>query len=265
MKRITSIHNPQVKNILKLQEKSRERKKQELFVIEGRREIELAIKGNYNISSVWFLPSIISKEYLSRFEEIELNEISKEIYQKIAYRESTEGIIAIANSKMNDLNNIQFKKKDPLLLIMEGIEKPGNIGAMLRTADAANVDAIILADPKTDLYNPNVIRSSVGCLFTNQVAIASSENIISFLEERRIAIYAATLQNFNAYTEENYTSATALIVGNEKNGLTKIWRKKATKNITIPMNGEIDSMNVSVAAAILVFEANRQRNFNQKK
>ena len=265
MKRITSLQNPQIKNILKLQEKSRERKKQELFVIEGKREIELAIKGNYTITSLWFLSSIISEEYLSKFEEIELIEISKEIYQKIAYRESTEGIIAIANSKKNDLNNILFEKQDPLLLILEGIEKPGNIGAMLRTADAANVDAVILADPKTDLYNPNVIRSSIGCLFTNQVAIASSEKILSFLEEKEINIYAATLQNSNVYTEENYTSGTALVVGSENNGLTEIWRKKATKNINIPMNGEIDSMNVSVAAAILVFEANRQRKFNQKK
>lgn len=263
MKRIISLQNTQIKNILKLQEKSRERKKQGVFVIEGKREIELALKGNYSISTLFFLSSMISEEYLSKYKGIELINISKEIYRKIAYRHTTEGIIAIAKSKTNTLENIIFKdKKNPLILIIEGSEKPGNIGAMLRTADAANIDAVILADPKTDLYNPNVIRSSIGCLFTNQIAIASSKEIIKYLEEKDIKIFAATLQNSNLYTKENYTSSSALVLGSEDIGLTEIWRKKAAKNINIPMNGEIDSMNVSVAAAILVYEAKRQRNFN---
>ena len=133
---------------------------------------------------------------------------------------------------------------------------------MLRTADAANIDAVILADSKTDIYNPNVIRSSVGCLFTNQIAIASSEEVIEFLQKNKVNIFAATLQNSNPYTDENYTTASALVVGTEATGLTEIWREKATQNINIPMQGEIDSMNVSVAAAILIFEAKRQRNFN---
>lgn len=262
MKRIISLQNSQIKNILKLQEKSRERKKQELFVIEGKREIELAIKGGYSIASLFFLSSMISTEYLSKFKGIELINISKEIYRKIAYRQTTEGIIAVTKSKKNTLENIKFKNKNPLILIIESVEKPGNIGAMLRTADAANLDAVILADPKTDLYNPNVIRSSIGCLFTNQIAIASSNEIITFLEEKDIKIFAATLQNSNLFTKENYKSGSALVLGSEDNGLTEVWRKEASKNIYIPMNGEIDSMNVSVAAAILVYEAKRQRNFN---
>ena len=145
--------------------------------------------------------------------------------------------------------------------MLEGIEKPGNIGAMIRTADAANIDAVILADPKTDHFNPNVIRSSVGGVFTKKIVISSSEEIIAFLRQKNIKMYAATLQNSNKYTDEDYTEASAIIVGTEANGLTQIWRNHSIKNINIPMRGEIDSMNVSVAAAILLFEAKRQRNF----
>jgi TrmH family RNA methyltransferase len=259
MKQITSLQNSFIKDILKLQEKSRERKKQGLFVVEGKREIELAIKGAYNITSLLFVTTKITDEYLNKFEGIDLIEISKEVYQKIAYRESTEGVIALVKTKNRSLNAIEFKSKTPLILIAEGIEKPGNIGAMLRTADAANIDAVILADSKTDLYNPNVIRSSVGCVFTNQIAIASSDEVIEFLKENNISIYSATLQNSNEYTQENYTKGSALVVGTEATGLTQIWREQATQNINIPMQGEIDSMNVSVAAAILIFEAKRQR------
>ncbi len=259
MKQITSLQNPFIKNILKLQEKSRERRKQGLFIIEGKREIELALKGNYEIASLLFVPSKFIDDELAQFDGIELIEITQEIYQKIAYRESTEGLIAIAKTKDIGLNSIQFKSNHPLILVAEGIEKPGNIGAMLRTADAANLDAVILADSRTDVYNPNVIRSSVGCVFTNQIAIATSEEIIAFLKEKNIAIYAATLQNSNEYTQENYTNASALVVGTEATGLTQVWRDHATQNINIPMQGAIDSMNVSVAAAILIFEAKRQR------
>tara|TARA_B100000787_G_scaffold130278_1_gene99193 strand:+ start:17650 stop:18468 length:819 start_codon:yes stop_codon:yes gene_type:complete len=261
MKQIISLQNLQIKNILKLQEKSRERRKQGLFVIEGKREIELALKGNYNITSLLFVPSKVSQEYIDQFKGVELIEVSLEIYQKIAYRESTEGIIAIAKTKNTNLAAINFKNKTPLLLVIEGIEKPGNIGAMLRTADAANIDAIILADPKTDIYNPNVIRSSVGCVFTNQIIVASSKDIIAFLKVKDIKIYAATLQNSNPYTQENYVEPSAIIVGTEATGLSQVWRDNATENINIPMQGEIDSMNVSVAAAILLFEAKRQRKF----
>jgi len=144
---------------------------------------------------------------------------------------------------------------------MESIEKPGNIGAMLRTCDAAKVDAVIIANPKTDLYNPNMVRSSVGCLFTNQIAIASTEETIDFLQQNNINFYSATLQNSTSYHTQNFTKPTALVVGTEATGLTLAWREKATQNIIIPMPGEIDSMNVSVAAAILLFEAKRQRDF----
>jgi len=259
MKIITSLQNSLIKNILKLQEKSRERRKQELFVVEGKREIELALKGSYQITTLLFVANKSDDEFLNLFKGIELIEITQDVYQKIAYRESTEGVIALVKTKELSLNDLQFKNDNPLILVAEGIEKPGNIGAMLRTADAANIDAVILANSKTDLYNPNVIRSSVGCVFTNQIATGSSEEVINYLNNNNIAIYSATLQNSNEYIEENYTKASALVVGTEATGLTQIWRDQATQNINIPMQGEIDSMNVSVAAAILIFEAKRQR------
>mgnify|MGYP005995366313 CR=1 FL=1 len=263
MKYIESLQNSVIKNILKLQEKSRERKKSELFVIEGKREISLAIKGNYSITSLLFCEDVIAENELELFttENTEIISVSKDVYQKIAYRNSTEGIIAIAKTKEFSLENIEFSTATPLILVAEAPEKPGNIGALLRTCDAANVDAVFIANPKTDLFNPNIIRSSVGCLFTNQIATGTSEEIISFLKENNINSFATTLQNSNEYHKEDYTKATAIIVGTEATGLSEAFRNAVTKNINIPMQGEIDSMNVSVAAAIIIFEAKRQRNF----
>ena len=167
--------------------------------------------------------------------------------------------MALVSSKKTALDQLVFQNKNPLILIAVGIEKPGNIGAMLRTADAANIDAVILADTKTDVFNPNVIRSSLGSVFTNQIAIGNSQEIIDFLEEKNISIFSATLQNSNTYTREDYTRGCALVVGSEATGLTEIWRSSAKQHIYIPMEGQVDSMNVSVAAAILIFEAKRQR------
>ncbi|PWG05079.1 TrmH family RNA methyltransferase [Polaribacter aquimarinus] len=263
MKEITSIQNQYIKNLIKLQEKARERKKQGLFLIEGKREISLAIEADYEFDSILFFEDLITfDEINNQFKNnVSIIKISKEVYQKIAYRSSTEGIIAIVKIKDFSLQNITFNTKTQLVLVAEGIEKPGNIGALLRTADAANVDAVLIANPKSDLYNPNIIRSSVGCIFTNQIAIGSSKEIIAFLKENHINIYAATLQNSNEYHKENYLNSSAIVVGTEASGLSEVWRENATQNINIPMQGKIDSMNVSVAAAIVIFEAKRQREF----
>ena len=262
MKQITSIQNPYIKSLVQLQEKAKARKQSGTFLIEGKREIELAIKGNYKLETILFLPELISKDQITKLINgtIELIEINKEVYQKLAYRDTTEGIIAIAKTKSLSLSDLKLPE-NPLILVMESIEKPGNIGAMLRTCDAANIDAVIIANPKTDLYNPNIVRSSVGCLFTNQIAMGTSEEIIQFLKNKNITIFGATLQNSNFYHTQNYTTPTALVVGTEATGLTQTWRDNASQNIIIPMQGEIDSMNVSVASAILLFEAKRQRGF----
>jgi RNA methyltransferase, TrmH family len=262
LKQITSAQNPFIKSLLQLQEKAKTRKQTGTFLIEGKREILLAIKGGYKIETLLFYPELISEKEINELAQNATNiiEINKDIFEKLAYRESTEGVIAVANSKSFGLSNLKLNE-NPLLLIAEAPEKPGNIGALLRTADAANLDAVIIANPNGDLYNPNIIRSSVGCLFTNQIATGTTTEIISFLKNRNISFYCATLQNSTSYHTQDYTKPSALVVGTEATGLSKEWRDAATQNIIIPMQGEIDSMNVSVAAAILIFEAKRQRGF----
>ncbi|QYS89016.1 RNA methyltransferase [Flavobacterium columnare] len=260
MKQISSIHNPYIKSLNLLQEKAKERKKTGTFLIEGIREIELAKKGGYHIDSILICTEILSAFDVTVFESNQIIEISKEVYHKLAYRDTTEGILAVAKTKSFNLTDLKLPKT-PLILVAEAPEKPGNIGAILRTADAANLDAVIIANPKSDLYNPNIVRSSVGCLFTNQIATGTTDEIIDFLKINQINFYAATLQNSTNYHTQDYTQATALVVGTEAIGLSEKWRTEATQNIIIPMQGAIDSMNVSVAAAILIFEAKRQRDF----
>ena len=265
LKNISSFQNPLIKKVLLLQEKSKERKKSSLFIIEGKREIKLALKGGYKINTLLFCSDIISENDVSNFLNTDLNnliEISIEVYKKIAYRTSTEGIIAISESKDLALSNLKLKDHNQLILVAEAPEKPGNIGAILRTADAANVDAVIIANPKTDLYNPNIIRSSVGCVFTNMIALGNTSEIITFLKNKNISIYSAILQESEVYYTCNFKESTAIVVGTESTGLSSQWRDESKKNIHIPMQGEIDSMNVSVAAGILLFEVKKQRNFN---
>ena len=262
-KEITSTQNPLVKQILVLKEKSRERRKLGLFVIEGKRELQLAIRSNYQVNTVLFYEDLISEVMINELvlAETECIKISKEIFQKLAHRDTTEGIIAIAVSKLNAIEGLKFRKKNPLILVAEAPEKPGNIGALLRTADAANVDAVIIANPKGDLYSPNIIRSSVGCVFTNQIGMGSTTEIIEFLTQNNINIFCAALQASLNYNTQDFTKATAIVVGTEATGLSEEWLNHSTQNIIIPMQGEIDSMNVSVAAGILIFEAKRQRDF----
>jgi TrmH family RNA methyltransferase len=264
IKEISSLQNPIIKKILILKDKSRERKKSGEFIIEGLREFQLALKGNYEIITVFFNEAIISENQIKQIietkkSEIELIKVSKEVYQKIAYRETTEGILALAKSKSHLLTDLKFNTKNPLVLVADATEKPGNIGALLRTADAAKLDAVIIANPKGDLYNPNIIRSSVGCIFTNTIATGNTEEVIEFLKTNKISIYCAALTASENYTKIDYKNATAIVVGAEANGLPEEWLKNSSQNIIIPMEGEIDSMNVSVSAAIIIFEAKRQR------
>ncbi|MBI6116505.1 TrmH family RNA methyltransferase [Salegentibacter maritimus] len=263
IKQISSTQNKEVKHLLQLQEKSRLRRKEGVFLVEGQREIALAIKGNLSLKAIYFCPGLIELKEVEKLNssQVPITEISAEVYEKIAYRGSTEGILAIFKTKENRLQDITFKTKNPLILIAEAPEKPGNIGAILRTADAAKVDAVFIANPKTDLYNPNIIRSSVGCVFTNKIATGSTSEIIAFLKQHNISIYAAALQASKPYHTIDFTRASAIVVGTEATGLSEEWRKNSTQNIIIPMSGEIDSMNVSVAAGILIFEAKRQRGF----
>jgi len=275
IKQISSLQNPLVKQILQLTEKSRERRKLGLFVIEGKREIQLALNGGYTLKTVLICKDIITEMELSEIknnlsETTEIIDVSIEVYQKLGYRTTTEGILAISQTKDFSLKNLQLgsrhpgsvERKNSLILIAEAPEKPGNIGALFRTADAANLDAIIFANPKTDMYNPNILRSSVGCVFTNAIAIGSTTEIIIYLKENNINIYCAALQGSKDYHSCDFTKNSAIVMGTEDIGLSAEWLENSTENIIIPMQGEIDSLNVSVAAGILIFEAKRQRGFN---
>lgn len=264
IKEISSIQNPLIKEIILLREKSRIRRKRELFLIEGIKELELAIEGGYDIDKVLFVPEIINdssvKNIFGSKKTPEFIAITNEIYKKIAYRETTEGIISMSKTKKHALDKIVLSNKTPLIIIAEGVEKPGNIGAILRTADAVDVDLVIIANPKTDIYNPNIIRSSVGCIFTNNIVVAENKDIIPWLHKNNINIYSATLSDKSKkYTDIDYKKPSAIVVGTEAVGLTKTWIEASTENIIIPMHGKIDSMNVSVSAGIILFEAKRQR------
>ena len=263
IKEITSTQNSFIKELIQLKDKSRVRRKKSLFLIEGLRELSIAIKGNYKIKQVLFLPKIIELQVIEKlFDKNILPEfiaITDDVYKKIAYRETTEGVISLAETKNHNIADFKLTTEKPLILIGESLEKPGNIGAILRTADAANIDAVIIANPKTDLYNPNVIRSSVGCVFTNNVVTGTNDEIILWLKQNKINIYSAALTASKPYTAIDYTQATAIVVGTEATGLTNEWLNASEQNIIIPMEGEIDSMNVSVSAAIILFEAKRQR------
>ncbi len=263
-KEISSVQNPIIKQISKLQNKARERKKTGLFVIEGLRELGLAIASNYEIEQVLFVPSILSLDELEKLfpnSNISPIEISIEVYQKLAYRSTTEGVVGILKTKDHSLNDLKIKNNKLLILVAEAPEKPGNIGAILRTADASGIDAVFIANPTTDLYNPNIIRSSVGCVFTNQIAMGSTDEILAYLNEKKCAIFCAALSsNAKTYHQIDFTQNSAIVVGTEATGLSDKWLQNAKETIIIPMRGKIDSMNVSVAAGVIIFEAIRQRN-----
>lgn len=261
-KKITSTQNPLVKKIRSLKEKSRERKKSGQFVIEGRRELALALAGGYVVEMLLVCGEILGTENQESYPiTIATTQISKSVYEKLAHRGSTEGILALVQTKSHALNDITFASDNPLVLVAEAPEKPGNIGALLRTADAANLDAVLIANPKSDIYNPNIIRSSVGCVFTNTIGVGTTEEVVQFLKTNNIAIYSAALTASKNYVEVNLKGAVALVVGTEATGLSDHWLKSSEENLVIPMQGYIDSMNVSVSAAILIFEAKRQRGF----
>ncbi|MFD0933104.1 TrmH family RNA methyltransferase [Psychroflexus salinarum] len=258
-KHITSISNPLVKHLLLLQKKSKLRKSENEFIIEGVQELNYAIEAKYTLKQVLVCNDVFENNIQLDDLDCEVIDISQDVFEKIAYRSSTGGVIAIAETKNLSLKDLNFKTKSPLILIAEAPEKPGNIGALLRTCDAANLDAVIIANPKTDLYNPNIIRSSVGTVFTNSIATGSTSEIIDYLTKNSIYIFAAALQDSSSYLKEDFTKATAIVVGTEDEGLSESWRSQAHKIIKIPMEGKVDSLNVSVSASILIFEAKRQR------
>ena len=258
---ITSVQNARVKHVVALQQKSSLRREEGLFVVEGQREIDHCIACGYEIVELF---TVLSEESApsGRADSFDYPAtiVTPQVYEKMAYRGSTEGIIAVAKVKDHKLNNLKLNKPNPLVVVLESVEKPGNLGAILRTAEAAHVDAVIVCDPLTDIYNPNLIRASIGGVFSVPVAVCTSKECITFLKEHKIRILTAQLQDSYPYYDYDMAHATAIIMGTESTGLSQQWREAADAHIRIPMLGRLDSLNVSVSAAILMYEAVRQRN-----
>lgn len=253
---ITSKTNPKIKNIIKL-EKASERREQNRILIEGLREIERAVACGFEVDTLFICQDIAKDGAAITARSVE--EVSLEVFEKIAYREGSDGLLAVAIPKYADLQQFKPKRKNPLIIVLETVEKPGNLGAVMRTADAAGVDAVIIADPRTDLYNPNAIRASVGCIFSVPLFACSSEECIKWLKDNKITIYCTYLKASIDYLDADFKKASAIVMGTEATGISQQWVDAADQNIIIPMNGIADSLNVSVTTAIVTFEAIRQR------
>ena len=258
--KITSARNERIRQVLELQEKSRTRRALGLFVVEGRRELEHCLEAGYEIDSVFWCPEILPELPLELIGvDVPVSELTAELYGRIAYRGGTEGLVARVKARPHTLEDLTLKD-NPLIVVLESVEKPGNLGAVFRSADAAGADAVIICDPLTDLYNPNLIRSSIGGVFTVQSAVCDSASAISWLKARGMKILTAQLQDSSWYYDVDMKGGTAIVIGTEATGLTEQWREAADAHIRIPMLGALDSLNASVSAAILLFEAVRQRN-----
>lgn len=284
---ITSTQNPKIKQIVALMEKARERHSSNLFVVEGVREVTACLCNNYIAEALYFAPEIAGAE-MERLPQLaatlqklpyrpKVFSLSNAAYAKVAYREGTEGVLAVVrqrNLTLQELSQALYgtsaaessaksaltaEGRAPLILVCEGIEKPGNIGAMLRTADACGTDALILCNSRCDLFNPNLIRASLGSLFTQRVISCTSREAGEWLLERGFQILTAQLQDSSYYYNIDMTLPTAIVMGSEAEGLTNYWREISTAKIKIPMLGQMDSLNVSVSAAVLCYEALRQR------
>ncbi len=280
---ITSAQNRKIKDLQALVEKSRARGESGLFVVEGQRELGHCLDAGFVPETLFVCGEVIARspEGESRREvagniegkdgletlvakalvlnpRLTVIQIPAFLYEKVAYRGSTEGIIAEIHSREHGLESLALGE-NPLVVVLESVEKPGNLGAVLRSADAAGADAVIVCDPLTDLWNPNLIRSSVGAVFTVPVAVCTTAEAIAFLKARSIRILTAQLQDSEWYYDTDMTSGTALVMGTEATGLTPAWREAADAHIRIPMLGHLDSLNVSVSAAVLLYEAVRQR------
>ncbi len=259
---ITSTQNPRIKQLLALQQKSQERRRTGLFVVEGWRELEHGLAAGYEVVCVYLEQrgeSSRDKETVPcAFDKVPCIHVSPNVYERIAYRGSTEGVVAVMRERKTSLETLVLGE-NPLLVVLESVEKPGNLGAVLRTADAAATTAVIVCDPLTDAYNPNLIRASIGACFTVPMVACTSEECIAFLKKHRIQILTAQLQDSRTYFDTPMDGPTAIVLGTESTGLTQIWRRAADAHIRIPMLGQLDSLNVSVSAAILLYEAVRQR------
>lgn len=265
MKDISSKNNSIFKNISKLLFKNNKRKASNSFIVEGIKDINLCLNYGFEFIEIIICSELISNQNINyidtNFNNVVVYNFSLKLYQELIYKKKGDGLLALIKSKDNSLKNFKISK-NPYILIAESPEKPGNIGALLRTADAAGMDGLIISNPSTELYNPNSIRSSLGSLFTMQIAIDSTENIIDFLKKNKIKIYSTFIENSVNYLDINYKEPCAIVVGKESSSLSNLWEIESDNLIKVPMKGKMDSLNLSVCAAIVIFEGLKQRNGN---
>lgn len=261
--RITSLQNPRIKSVVRLR-KRRERDRLGLMLVEGLRELSRALDAGIAVEEVFICPSrSTGKEEKSPvgaygLEGVKVFEVSSRVFAKLAYREASSSLVAVARKRTHELESLPAVD-NPFYLVVDAVEKPGNLGAILRSADAAGTAGLIVSDPGTDLYNPNIIRSSLGTVFTVPVAVADAAKAVEWLQRRNIRIFAASPEGSVSYTGADLASPCAIVVGREDLGLSDTWLEAADQRILIPMKGRADSLNVSAAAAVLLYEAVRQR------
>jgi len=254
---ISSVANPRIKNFARL-EKAAERRKQGLFVVEGLREVNWCLQAGYAIESLYWCPALSGKNVLPELGRVPVFKVPEQVYAKIAYREGTEGLVALVHMASHGLKDLPPLKKK-FVLVVESIEKPGNLGAILRTADAAGVDALIVCDPKTDVYNPNVIRSGIGSFFTVPIAVAGNEEAMQWMQQQGLQIITATPEAEKNLFEMDLKRPLALVFGTEDKGLSPFWRSNSlVQAVRIPMEGSMDSLNVSNSVAVVLYESLRQ-------
>jgi TrmH family RNA methyltransferase len=270
---ISSLQNPKIKQIVHLRERHG-RDKSHLFIIEGYRELLRAIDAGWKVDLLFICPNLflgtneptLIQRLISQKTQVLI--CSEKVFQKISYRDRPDGLIALAPQKrlhLADLDSILKKKKAPLFVVAEAIEKPGNLGTILRSSDAVGVDALIVCDRCTDIYNPNVVRASVGTLFTVPTVEANGEETLAWLKSQGVSILAATPHAEKEFTQVDLTKPVAIAVGTEQLGLSERWMSQADLQVRIPMRGVADSLNVAMATTLLLYEADRQRqNINLK-
>ena len=269
---LTSVQNPRVKELVKLRDRS-EREKKNLFLIEGYRELLRSIDSEFPIDSLFICPELfLGSNELTLIKRIadtgsQIFNCSKPVFEKISYRDRPDGLLGLAKQchlTLNDFDKLLINKLSPFLIIAEAIEKPGNLGTILRSSDAVGLDGLIVCDRCTDIYNPNVVRASVGTLFTVPVAETKGVETLAWLKKKKIPIVAATPSAKQEFTEVDLSGPIAIAVGTEQLGLSKLWMEGADIQVCIPMCGVADSLNVAMATTLMLYEALRQRRNKQR-
>jgi TrmH family RNA methyltransferase len=253
---IISLQNTRVKNVVKLREDKRQRQLEGLMLVEGWDEISLALTSGFRPRTIFTAPELVSRQMDGISSEILT--VNRAVFEKMSYRDNPDGWLALFPTPQVSMENLKLSDP-PLVIVVESVEKPGNLGAILRTADAANVDALLVCDPRVDLYNPNVIRASRGAIFSVACIETSNQDALDYLREHAMKILSATPQADTLYTDVDLTQPLAIVVGTEDNGLTDFWLENADVNVRIPMLGKVNSLNVSIATALITYEARRQR------